>query len=131
MGDTDILLEKNDDGELDMVFEDGEFKMCEDGEACTVAIVENLLLTRVEAIGSPIVNTNSDPFAGTNWYGIILNDTLDPAMGELELKRVIFGTTGVTSIQEWNVQRVDRTLTIFARIMTIWGEVTLGDTLGI
>lgn len=129
---TMIKLEKNTDGEWDAVFgEDGDFELCEEGEACTVEIVEGLLLTRVEALASQLVDTRKNPLAGCNWYGTVLDDSQDQIVGELEIKRVILGTPGVISIPEWQFTRSQHTATFTARVLTQWGEVALSDQLGL
>ena len=131
-----ILLEFNDDGNLDTPFTDGTITLCTDAEACAVQIVENLMLVREEAIANPLVNTRVDPQAGMDWYGTVLNDSQDRVVGELEMKRIILGTKGVLYITEWapvypTQSAPGHTLTLSARVMTIWGEISLNQALGL
>jgi hypothetical protein len=131
-----IKLEKNTEGEWDMVFSDGAFELCTEGESAMVQMVERLLLTRVESLVNPLVNTNKDPQAGTDWYGTVLDDSQDKIVGELEIKRVILGTPGVISITEWDptypgVSNPGHTMTLSARVLTAWGEIALNETLGV
>lgn len=133
---TDIKMAIDDNGQLDMVFEDGDIATCEDEEAVAVGIMERLLLTRVESLVNPLVDTVKNPLAGTNWYGTVLDSSQPHIAGELEIKRVILGVPGVLSISEWNPSwpsssKPGHSMTLSARVLTIYGEVIINETIGV
>jgi len=135
-----IKLEKNTDGDEDMVFEDGAIMMSEDGEATAVQMKERLLLDRGELIEqvdeatlgdnvNPLVNTSADPIAGTDWFGTILRNEIQKSAKELEIKRVIFSTPGVKSITYWSWSVENRTLNLDFKVATIYGDLEVGETI--
>lgn len=108
-----------------MVFEDGKIKMAEDGTAAAVAMTERLLLFRDQASTSQLVDSNADPLAGTDWYGVIFRSDATRAEKEAELKRVILGTVGVERILQWSWEQTDRTLYLDFQVKTLWGDVSV------
>lgn len=127
-----VKMEKNENGDLDLVLEDGKFQMAQDAEACRVQIDERLLLERVECVGRPkIINARKQPEAGTRWYGWILDTSLDVGARQLEVKRVIFSVPGVVSIPEWQWDEVSRALNLTARIQTAYGDISLAEEFGL
>ena len=123
-----IKLVKNEDGDEDMVFENGALVMSENGEACAVQMKERILLGRNEATENPLVNTRADPLAGLDWEGTIFDASKSRSEKELEIKRVIFSTPGVLKITYWSWIQTDRTLTLDFKVETIWGELEFGET---
>lgn len=122
-----INLEKNSAGDFDLVLTNGKFEIVEDGEAATVQMTERVLSVRTECLESPIVDTNRNPLAGLDWYGIIFRADASRAEKEIEVKRAILSTPTIKSIIEWSWTQVLRTLTISYRVRTIYGEAS--DTL--
>ena len=122
-----LHLSKNDAGDFDLVFEDGKIKMAEDGTAAAVAMTERLLLFRDQASTSQLVDSNADPLAGTDWYGIIFRADATQAEKEAELKRVILGAFGIERILQWSWEQTDRTVTIDVQVKTIWGDVSVSQ----
>lgn len=120
-------LEKNADGDFDLVLTDGKVEMVEDAPAAAIQMTERVLTFRSECKESPIVDTNTNPLAGLNWYGIIFRAGASPAEKETEIKRAILATPTIKSIIEWSWTQVGRTLTIAYRVRSIYGE--LSDTL--
>ena len=132
----DIKLALDSDGHLDIVFEDGDIATCTEDESVAVQIMERLLLTRVESLLNPLVDTIADPLAGTNWYGTVLDSSQDKIVGELEIKRVILGTPGVLGITKWSPtwpssSDPGHTMTLSARVSTIYGDVDLNSGIGV
>lgn len=122
-----IHLSKNSAGDFDIVFEDGKIKMAEDGTAAAVSTLENLLLFRSEALESPIVDTNADPLAGVDWYGIIFRADASRVEKESELKRAILSVPGVDRILQWSWTQTGRTVSIDVQIKTQWGDVSVSQ----
>lgn len=122
-----IKLEKNSSGDEDVVFEDGALAMSEAGEACAVQLKERILLDRNEALKNPLVNTVVDPTAGLDWEGIIFDSSKSRMEKELEIKRVIFSTPGISRITYWNWSLTDRVLHLDFKVDTIWGEMEFGE----
>lgn len=122
-----INLAKNDAGDFDIVFTDGKVEMVDDAEAAAVQMTERFLSFRSECIESSLVDTNANPLAGLNWYGIIFRADASRAEKEAELKRAILSTPTIKSIIEWSWTQVEHTLTIAYRVRSIYGE--LSDTL--
>jgi hypothetical protein len=122
-----IKLERNADGDEDMVFENGVLQMSERGEACGVRIKERLLTDRTEAIASPLVNTKRRPIVGTGWEIIIFDNSKSDVEKELELKRAIFASPEVKKITYWSWQLSGRTLNLNFKIETDWGELAFGE----
>lgn len=133
---TDIKMAIDENGRLDMVWENGDIATCENEEAVAVTIMEELLLERVEAIRSPLVDTNKDPQAGTDHYGTALDSSKPKIVAELEYKRVILGVPGVLSISEWNPSwpsssKPGHTGTLSARVQTIYGAISINTAIGV
>lgn len=123
---TVLNLEKNSDGDFDLVITDGKIEMVEENAAAAVQMTERVLSFRSECIESPIVDTNVNPLAGCNWYGIIFRSDASRAEKEAELKRAILSTPTIKSIIEWRWTQTARTVTVTYRVRTIYGE--LSDT---
>ena len=123
-----IKLAKNEDGDEDMVFENGAFAMSEDGEACAVQLKERFLLDRNEATANPLVNTRANPRAGLDWEGTIFDASKPKSEKELEIKRVIFSTPGMNKITYWQWNQIGRTLYLNYKVDSDWGELEFGET---
>lgn len=123
-----IKLVKNEDGDEDMVFENGAFEMSENGEACAVQMKERILLDRNEATANPLVNTRANPLAGLDWEGTIFDSSKPKSEKELEFKRVIFSTPDLVRITYWSWVQTNRTLNLNYKVETPWGELEIGET---
>ena len=124
-----IKLAKNDAGDEDVVFENGAIVMSEKGEAAAVQLKERMLLDRHEALANPLVNTNANPLAGLDWYGIIFDAAKSRGEKELEIKRVVFSTPGIKKITYWSWKLVNRTLNLNFKVETLWGELAVGEVI--
>jgi hypothetical protein len=124
-----IKLEKNADGDEDMVFQNGAFSMSENGEAAAVQLKERMLLDRDEAQDSELVDTNATPLSGLNWHHIIFDDSKSMGEKELEIKRSIFSTPGVKKITSWSCEQTGRTLILNFKVKTDWEELEIGETI--
>lgn len=124
-----IQLSKNSAGDFDLVFEDGKIKMAEDGTAAAVSMTERLLLFRDQCVDSQLVDTNADPLAGTDWYGIVFRADATRAEKEAELKRVILATPGVDRILQWQWTQTGRTVSIDVQVKTQWGAVSVSQAI--
>jgi hypothetical protein len=122
-----IHLSKNESGDWDMVLNNGEFEMCEDGKAASVHCVERILLDRVETVGNPLVNTVKNPNIGTQWYGIIFQNEKPQIVKEFELRRVILGTPGIEAVTKWSWIEKNRILYLDIRLQTAWGDIILNE----
>ena len=119
-----IKLSKNENGDEDMVLEDGAFEMCEDGTAAAVKMKERILCDKNECVKSEIVKF---PEQALDWEGIIFDASKSKAEKELELKRVILSTTGMQRITYWSYQQISRELHIDFKVISDWGELTFGE----
>lgn len=119
-----INLAKNDAGDFDLVLTDGKVEMVEDAEAAAIQMTERVLVFRSECIESPIVDTNANPLAGLDWYGIVFRADASRAEKEAEVKRTILSTPTVKSILEWSWTQTGRTLTIAYKVRSIYGELS-------
>ena len=106
-----------------MVLTDGKSEMVEDAAAAAVQMTERVLTFRSECQESPIVDTNANPLAGVNWYGIIFRPDASRAEKEAELKRGILAAPTITAILEWSWTQTLRTLTVAYRVRSIYGEL--------
>jgi hypothetical protein len=120
-----IKLVKNEDGDEDMVLEDGAIQMCDNGTAAAVQMKERLLCDKNEAVKSPLVK---DTAIVMDWEGIIFDNSTSRAEKELELKRVILGTPGMQRITYWKYEQVGRTLVLDYKVESEWGELEFGET---
>ena len=114
-----IYLERDANGNLDMVLDNGSAKMAENGVAAGVRMQERLLLERTEAETNPLVANKK---AGTQWYGIVFDPTKTRIQKELEIKRVILSTPGIRKILQWQFTQVRQSASFTARVQTDWGE---------
>lgn len=124
---TLVKLTKNDAGDYDLEFEDGKVKMSTDGEAAAVAMTERILCFRTECNESPIVDTNANPLAGTDWYGIVFRSDASRVEKENEIKRVILSTPGVEAILNWSWEQVGRTINLDFQVKTAWGAMSVSE----
>lgn len=123
-----IKLVKNEFGDEDMVLEDGVFQMSENGEAAAVAMKERMLLDRNESLANPLVDTVRNPLAGLDWEGVIFDAAKGRSEKELEVKRAIFATPGISKITYWSWNLVGRELNLNFKVATAWGELAVGET---
>jgi len=119
---------KNSAGDEDLSLEDGKIEMSENGEAAAVQMKERILLGRNEAIANPLIDTNADPTAGLQYEDIVFNSSRSKSETELEFKRVIFSTPGISKITYWFCEQVGRELQLNFKVDSDWGELTFGET---
>lgn len=122
-----IRLTKNDDGQLDMLLEDGKFVMAEDGEAVASALALAMATERKECEESPIVDTVTNPFAGIDFYGIVWDVSKSKAEKILELKRAMLAVPFVEKIIRFQWSQSGQTVTISAAVQTAWGEQSVAE----
>ena len=120
-----IKLVKDENGDEDMVLENGAFEMCENGTAAAVQMKERLLCDKNEAVKSPLVK---DTASVMDWEGIIFDNSKSKAEKDLEIKRVILSTPGMKRITYWKSEQIDRTLVLDFKVESEWGELEFGET---
>jgi hypothetical protein len=124
-----IKIAKDENGNYDLVLENGEFKMVENSEAVVVHLMERLLLDRTEALNNPLIDTKKNPLAGMDWNGIIFDATKSTEEKYFEIARVVLSTPDVRQIILLNFEVVNKTLKINLKVDTIYGEVTIDEVL--
>jgi hypothetical protein len=113
-------LTRNDDGDYDLLHENGTVPQVEDGSHAAQLAEERLSTFVGEYSLDGQLTTKTTQ--GTRWYEIIFNMSKSRAEKEFEIKRRILGTPGIVRILEFDWNVVDHTLYITGRVLTDWGE---------
>jgi len=108
------------DGQFDLLMENGKFAWAEDG----TAVAGQVLVRLQKVLGESIYS----PSSGVDWYGIIFKANVPRAEKDIELKRAVLSTPGVNGIASWTWTQTGHTVRIDATIITDYGTETIaGD----
>jgi hypothetical protein len=118
-------LTKNAAGFYDLLIENGKVSWAEDGTQVAQHAMERVLIFKGELTHGDKLTTKANE--GTDWYGIIFAMDKSRAEKELELKSRILETPGVESISEWSWTQSGHTVTIEAKVLTAYGEVSVSE----
>lgn len=122
-----LRLTRNSDGRLDLLMENGQFVMAEDGEAAASALTLRMHIERNECIDSPIVDTTEDPLAGVDIYGILLDVSKSRAEKELELRRAILASPNIEKIIRITWTQVGHIAYPEIDVQTAWGSESVSQ----
>lgn len=110
-------------GVYDWQLVDGKFSWAEDGTAIAQSV-----FVRVRKF---FAESRFSPSQGLKWYEKIFPPHVSRAEKELEVKRVILGTSGVESISYFTMEQptASHTLTIDCGIITEFGAETVSGSI--
>jgi hypothetical protein len=120
-----IRLTRDSNGRIDTKMTNGRFEMATNGTAAASSIQLGVSLERSECISSPIVDTNKNPLAGIDLYGIVFNPETSQAEKELEVRRAILARPGVKRIIRMTWTQEEHVAYPVVDVQTKWGTETV------
>jgi len=121
-------ISKDANGNYDLVFENGAFKWAADGiQAAQHAFIRLMIFKGEQSLGGVLTAKTE---LGTKWYETIFDMSKPKSEKELEIKRRILDTPGISRfIVPLSWTQSGHTVTITGTVQTDWGAVDLSQTI--